>query len=238
MKPRIKPTRHAKALDVMAKAKNYNTWIYGEIKDAVGDVVLEIGCGFGNFTEYLQNVKRLVCVDLLHSCIDKVKSRMGEPEHITYLQGDFMQAATLAKLQPISFDTVVCLNVLEHIECDLEALQKMHGLLCPRGKLIIMVPAMPGLYGSMDKRLGHFRRYDRAGIEKKLRAAGFTKFTVYYFNSLGVLGWFINGRFLRRNNLSLVQTLFYDRIAIPIIAKLEKRFKPSFGMSILAVVEK
>ncbi|MBU0613836.1 class I SAM-dependent methyltransferase [Patescibacteria group bacterium] len=230
--------KHAKALDVMSKAKNYNDWIYRTIQQYIGNCVLEIGCGIGNFTLLLDKGEKVICLDLLSSCIDKAKKRLGHKNNITFIQGDFLNKTTLGQLNEFKFDTIICMNVLEHIEADVDALNKMNALLASHGRVILMVPAGQTLYGTMDQALGHIMRYNKHNLRNKLNLAGFGVLTMRYFNSLGVIGWFLNNKILRRTNLSLSQALFYDQVVIPILSKIENLISPPFGMSLLAVAEK
>lgn len=232
------PHKHANALDVMSKADNYNNWIYDKIKPFIGKSILEIGCGIGNFTKFLANADRLVCIDLLKSCIEKVSANYKSSKNISFIEGDIFNQDIINKIKDTNFDTIVCLNVLEHIKEDKEVLEACSDLLQPHGQLVLMVPAMKFMFGSIDKSIGHERRYDKKELGEKLKRAGFKITKLYYFNSLGVLGWMLNNKILRREDLSLTQTLFYDKMIIPILSKIESFVSPSFGMSLIAIAEK
>ncbi|MFA4858801.1 MAG: class I SAM-dependent methyltransferase [Candidatus Margulisiibacteriota bacterium] len=229
-----KQKKHARALDVMAQAEHYAQWIHAEFKPYLKGKILEIGCGIGTFSHLLENYAALDCVDLLPECIAAARAKIKDLSLVRFMAGDFL---TLA-LPAANYDTVICINVLEHIEPDLAALEKMRGLLAGKGNLLLMVPAFHGLYGSMDKALGHCRRYDKKELLQKLLRAGFNNVTCRYLNSLGVFGWWFNGKILRRDNLSESQAIFYDRLVIPVLAKVEKIMRPPFGMSLLIIAQK
>src|SRR5262249_9454615 len=132
-----------------------------------------------------------------------------------------------------SFDTVVCSNVLEHIEDDREALAAMREVLVPGGRVVLIVPALHALYGSIDRAIHHFRRYSRDDLTAKLEGAGLAVGHVSYFNLLGVPGWFLNARVLKRQSVPGVQARIND-LLVPWL-RLERRFGPPVGMSLLAV---
>ncbi|OGC06452.1 hypothetical protein A2230_04940 [candidate division WOR-1 bacterium RIFOXYA2_FULL_36_21] len=234
----IVPDKHAKALDVMSSAENYNNWIYQKITPYVGDTILEIGCGIGNFTKFLIKKKELTCVDMIEECISKSRRKFSNSDNINYICGDFLDEKVLNSLPQNKYDTIICLNVLEHIEKDFDALKKMFYLLKKGGNLILIVPALQQIYGSLDEALGHVRRYDRNSLKQHLKSVGFKMTALEYFNSIGIFGWYINGRVLKKKNLSLLQTLLYDKIFIPVLSRIESFLSPSFGMSLLAVSKK
>jgi SAM-dependent methyltransferase len=136
-------------------------------------------------------------------------------------------------LGPLRFDTVVCANVLEHVADDAASLRAMRAVLAPGGRVVLIVPALRALYGTIDVAIGHHRRYSRAEIDAKLRAAGLEVEHVSYFNLLGVAGWWLNARVLRRRSVPGLQARLNDRL-VPLL-RLERRLKPPIGMSLLAV---
>src|SRR6266540_2072355 len=139
-------------------------------------------------------------------------------------------------VEKYSLDTVMCLNVLEHIEDDEAVLRRFHDALSPRGRVLLIVPAMRMLYGTIDETIGHFRRYERDELSAKLRRAGFQVEEARYINLIGVPGWFLNGRLLRRKTVPGLQARLND-LLVPVL-RLERYFRPSFGMSLLAVGRK
>lgn len=112
------------------------------------------------------------------------------------------------------FETIVCSNVLEHVEDDREVLKKFCHLLPIGGKLIILVPALRVLYNTLDRELGHFRRYDRKELAQKLSGSGFRICYLKYFNLFGILGWFVNGTILRRHLLLVRQIRIFDKMVL------------------------
>ena len=102
--------------------------------------------------------------------------------------------------------------------------------------MVLLVPAVRALYGSLDRALDHYRRYSRDELLQKLRAAGFEIETSRFFNLLGVLGWYVNSRILNRTTFPPLQLALYDRL-VPLF-RLETRFRLPIGMSLIAVARK
>ena len=134
-----------------------------------------------------------------------------------------------------SFDAAVLINVLEHIEDDVGALRSVHDRLAPEGRVCVLVPAHPMLYGSLDARYRHFRRYTRSELGRKLKMAGFEPTILRYFNPVGAAGWFLVGRVVRPARLSPSSVRLTEKIAVPVGRLLERLGGPPFGQSVVAV---
>jgi hypothetical protein len=128
--------------------------------------------------------------------------------------------------------------VLEHIERDSEFLSAAHKALVANGSLLLLVPAVPAIFGSLDRAFDHFRRYTRSGLRQQLLGAGFEIERLHYLNMLGVAAWFASGRIFRRKTLGREQVRFYDQYVIPALRRIETRFHPPIGQSILAIARK
>jgi SAM-dependent methyltransferase len=133
-------------------------------------------------------------------------------------------------------DTIVCCNVLEHIENDAATLADMAAILPPGGRLVLLVPALRWLYGTLDEHLRHFRRYEKEEIEGKLAAAGFALEDCRFVNRPGILGWYLNGKILRRRVLPRGQLKAF-KLLLPLLRR-EETNPPSTGMSLLAIARK
>ncbi len=134
-----------------------------------------------------------------------------------------------------SADTVVAVNVLEHVEDDGAFLRTAHRLLSPGGHLLLYVPALPAIYGTLDEAFEHHRRYTRAGLDERLRSAGFRVLRLAYTNLPGVAAWWLSGRVLRKRTVSARDARVYDRWMIPWIAALERVWTPPAGQSLIAI---
>jgi SAM-dependent methyltransferase len=133
-------------------------------------------------------------------------------------------------------DTVVCLNVLEHIEDDLTALKNMRHLLVKGGRLLLLVPQYRWLFGSYDRHAGHVRRYNRTDLTKKLEAADFRLVRYKNFNFLAIWGWWVNSCLLKRTSLGRWQLKIYDTL-VPLLRLMEKAL-PLPGLSLICIAER
>jgi len=222
------------ALRAFALTHNYNKWIFETFKPFIGKNVLEIGSGIGNISRYLlTSCEKLIGVDTSDIFLKHLKIDYPDIE----LHNCDVAGAEILKLADRKIDTIVCINVLEHVKDDTAALRNMHELLAPEGNLLLFVPALSFLFGTIDKNVSHYRRYNRKDLTKKLEEAGFSVTKSYYSNYIGVLGWFINGRILRRKNFPILQPILFDKL-VPLIAKLEKLIKLPFGMNLTIIANK
>jgi hypothetical protein len=125
---------------------------------------------------------------------------------------------------------------LEHIEKEDRALENIFNLLEPKGRLLLFVPSHRWLYGSLDHHLSHHRRYGREELKEKLEKIGFQVILLKHFNRIGVLGWYLNSKILRRKRLPSFQLRIYN-LLVPVF-KIEGLFPLPFGTSLLAIAEK
>lgn len=219
----------------MRRLQRYNRWMWDRIRAGVGRRVLEVGAGIGNMSRLMLGSDLLVLTDVNEQYLALLRRQFGNLESVRVDCLD-LDALDPAAYRPLELDTVVCLNVLEHVGNDERALRHLHEVLVPGGRLLLLVPSLPALYGKIDVALGHFRRYDRAGLADLLRRAGFEVESLRFFNLLGVPGWFLNARILRRDAVPALQSAFYDYF-VP-LARLEDHFSLPAGMSLIAIARK
>ena len=222
-------------LQSMRRARGLNRWILDQFRPFVGQRVVEAGCGIGNFTELLLDRERLVCLDNDPLYVEMMKWRLGHLENLRALQFDLSNQSAYAAIKPERIDTIVCLNVLEHIAPDEAVLRAYYDLLEPGGHAIILVPAHPSLYGPCDAAIGHERRYTQVELHTKMQAAGFEVVSMHEFNRLGVPGWWLNKK-LGRRDLNPRQMRAFEAL-LP-IAKLLEATKLGRGLSLIGVGRK
>jgi SAM-dependent methyltransferase len=133
------------------------------------------------------------------------------------------------------YDSAVMINVLEHIPDDQAALAAIHDGLRPGGTLAVFVPAYEALYSEFDRSIGHFRRYRRSTLVQALTGAGFELVDIRYFSLPGAIAWFTIARVLNRPPTSSGITQLYDRVGIPVLRRVEGRWRPPAGQSLLAI---
>lgn len=223
-------------LNQLSETDRYNRWIYDQIEAALGRRVLEVGSGTGNITEFLLcGGREVVATDVVTSYRNELRERFGTHPHCEVGAFDLNRPAP-PQFVAEPFDTVVCLNVLEHIKDDSFALAQMKATLKDGGHLALLVPAHRVLHGAFDEAVGHYRRYSRRGLRELLERAGFTVESLRFFNAAATLPWFINGRLLRRAYLPAGQVSLADRL-VPLL-RLERLVGPPFGISLIAIARK
>lgn len=221
-------------------AKNYFQWISWIINPYLGLKMLDIGSGYGIHLEYiLPNHPNVTSIDLSYDMVSALQKKFYAYNNFDALQGDFENESNIKCLKTECFDTIVCLNVLEHMRDDVSALKRMKEILSQqKGIAVLMVPAHQWLYGSMDKQAGHFRRYSSISLGKKLQNSGFEILKLYHFNVFGVFPWFINNRILKKGlNGSGVglQIKIFDAFIVPLMKRVESKIKFPIGQSIITI---
>jgi SAM-dependent methyltransferase len=218
----------------MARLAPYNAWLDARFRSFLGNRVLEVGSGVGNQTQYFLDKDRVIASDIEPHYVRELNGKFDRRSNIRVASYRFpLDPVSREELRQERIDTVVCLNVLEHIEADAATLEDFASVLEPGGRLVLLVPAMPALYGSLDIHLNHFRRYDRAPLRELVTHAGFDVQTLRYLNRPGVFGWWLNSRVLKRRVLPRGQLAAF-RWLQPLL-RLEETSDPSFGMSLLVL---
>ncbi|HEV7503495.1 MAG TPA: glycosyltransferase [Thermoanaerobaculia bacterium] len=222
-------------LHSLEKANRFNRWMADAITPHVGARVLEIGAGIGNITSWLLPRDLYVATDINPQYLDYLKNlALGKP----YLQVDRIDLEDprcFEKWQG-AFDTVVCLNVLEHVRDPVLALRNMHSALAPGGRVVLYVPQGQGLYSSLDEVLGHRCRYEKPALTEELHTTGFELESMRDFNHFGIPGWYWNGKILKRRHFSRVQLKVFNML-VPVFRRLDSLI-PGRGLGIIAVARK
>ncbi len=212
-----------RTLEIMNKADWYNNWLLKQISKYLKGDILEVGAGMGNFTSKLSKFGNVTAIDY-------------DPEYKNANFGDIEKGRYFFNNKK-KFDTIVCMNVLEHIKNDKLALKNMLELLNLKGRLVLLVPAFEFAYSDLDKNLGHFRRYTKDSLANLLTTNGYSLMAIRYLNWLGLIGWFINGRILRQELLPEKQLGIFNIIARPLLL-VEEHVEPLFGLSVLVIAKK
>ena len=222
-------------LHSLSNTHRFNRWMADAIRPWLGDRVLEIGAGMGNLTAQLlpRAAYAITDIDPLH--LHYLTNHYAGNRNVTVRMLDVADAAHFQGLEG-RFDAVVCLNVLEHVERDAAGLQNIFAALAPGGCALVLVPRSMRLFGTLDTVLGHVRRYTRDELEQKLTAAGFTAEKIFTFNRIGVPGWWLNGRLLKRKHFGKLQLKFYDSLVW--LWRLLEPLLPWPGLSLIAVARK
>jgi SAM-dependent methyltransferase len=186
----------------------YLSWLAREIRPHLGDTVLELGAGIGNLAG------RLMSRRLLYVAAEK------DPLYLHALRNRFLRTPNV-RVQRIdpedagdfdgSFDTVLCLNVLEYVGDPRGAIESIRGCLNPGGTLVILAPQHSSLYGTLDQSMGHKRRFEREQLEQLLTGAGFQVERAYSLNKIGTPPWWIYSKLLGRVNINKVTLKAFDK---------------------------
>jgi len=213
------------------RAPRFTKWMADTIRPYLGERVLEIGAGIGNLTSNLVPRATYYASDINPQYLDRLK-KMQQTR--PYLQVQFTDATAGQTYPQQQFDTVICLNVVEHLEDDVNALRNIRSSLDDNGRAIILVPNGPGLYGSLDRVLGHFRRYTQAQLVDVCQKAGFQVLDVLKFNRIGAPGWWWNGRVLKKETFGFWQIKLLNTL-LPIVRPID-RFLPFPHLSWIVII--
>jgi len=199
-------------LDALAGAKRFNRWLAGAILPYIGKRVLETGAGIGNLTGILSpRRERYIAGDIDPEYLARLRARFQHRPKIEVRHCDLSNPVDFEALAG-TVDSVVCVNVLEHVEDEMAGLRNIYAALRPGGRAIVLVPHGQGIYGSLDKALGHFRRYSREELQSNMEQVGFRVERILDFNRISRPAWYVTGRLLRRKTISRFQLRVFDSL--------------------------
>ena len=225
-------------LENMAQAKRFNEWMFQTIRPWCNGHVLEVGSGIGNISEMIiQGGFSLTASDLRDEYCQLLEEKFkGNPNFKGVMPVDLVDPQFETKHGNLinKFDTVIALNVIEHIKEDGVAVNNIRKMLKPGGQFIILVPAFMFLYNTFDKELGHFVRYTKKTVKALLSSQQYDVVNTQYFNAVGMLGWAMNGGVLKKKIIPAGQLKVYDKL-IPIIKMIDTVTFSQFGLSVIAV---
>jgi len=226
-------------LKILRKADNFSNWMFSQIKPFLKGTILELGSGIGTYSKLV--IDNFPNNKIILSDIDK--------KYVNYLKGKFAQSnVSVFKLDitnendfrnlNCTVDSIFVLNVLEHVEDDVQVLKNCYSILNPGGKLIILVPAHKFLFNCIDKTVGHYRRYTKKEMISKVSKTKFKIKRLFYFNFLSIFGWYWNGSILKKEILNESALGLFNKL-VPILSFFEKHIlRKKLGMSLVVVLEK
>ncbi len=223
-------------------AKNYRRWILGRLAPFLGQRIVEVGAGDGSFSELLLERKPQSLIALepsanMYPLLTK-KIEQIDPDHIVRaIQSTLADAATWHS-EAEGPDSIVYINVLEHVEDDQTELRMAHSVLASGGRLLVFVPAHEWLMSRFDRKLGHFRRYTRESLTEKFKAAGFTIRFSAYFDLLGILPWWLKYRILQSDQMETSLVRAFDRCGVPLSRAFDSITNFRIGKNVIIVGEK
>jgi SAM-dependent methyltransferase len=219
----------------LERARRFNRWMADAVRPHIGSRVLEIGAGIGNLTNWLLPRQRYVASDINPNYLHYLHNgAVGKP-YLEVQRVDLEDPASFSSLQG-QFDTVVCLNVLEHVKDPEQSLRNLFSALEPGGRLVLYVPQGQRLYSTLDEALAHRCRYSVAMLRDELLRNGFEVESLRQFNRASVPAWWWNGKVLHRRNFSRLQLKAFDW-SVPLVRRLDGLL-PWRGLGIVAVARR
>lgn len=225
------------------KIPQYSKWMFRQYSDYIGRRVLDVGAGVGTMMEYYIDDKELVVgIDIFEDQITLLKQRFDD-KNLKAFCYDIM-VDDLTELKKYHFDTVICINVLEHLYDDHLAIGRMNELIDEGGKIIIIVPAFQKLFSHMDTNAGHYRRYDRGRLVQLGKENNLKIIQNKYFNILGIIPYYTSGlRGEKKKNKTFSTGLktwnsFVYNCASKIMSPIENCISVPAGLSEIIILEK
>ncbi len=230
-------------LEALADLPRYHRWILKTFQPFLQGRSLEIGAGIGNFaSRYIHQVEESVLLEPAKNLVPQLEARFDSQSNVQVVPGlleDWCENRLSISAPPLaSFDTIVLVNVLEHVEDHLAMVQTIHDLLRPGGSMLLFVPAVRWLYGTLDRKVHHYRRYTRSGIRRLCKATDLDLVHLRYFDVLGVLPWLLSGRVLKQNEFNPLMARIYDRLIVPVGSFLERWLSAPIGKNLICVARR
>jgi SAM-dependent methyltransferase len=231
-----------KDLEAMSFAENYHRWILQIFGPYLGKRLVEVGAGNGAMSELLleHDVESLALVEPAREMFDMLEARTENFNVATRIEtyNDVFANVAAQIKENTNPDSIIYVNVLEHIEDDAAELEIIRTFLPNGGRVFIFVPALSWLYSNLDRDIGHFRRYSKKELESKCEGAGFKIVKSGYFDLFGILPWWVKYRLFKSAKLERGAVKFYDRLVVPGIKVAESALRPPIGKNIFLIAEK
>ncbi|MEX1053813.1 MAG: class I SAM-dependent methyltransferase [Nitrosopumilaceae archaeon] len=226
-------------LETAIQRKNFTKWVYEVIFSGLKGDILEVGSGLGTFSEHVIRDfpdSAITLSDISSSYIQNLKERFSG-KNVTVYKLDLNVQEDYENIGYEKFDSIIAINVLEHVKNDELALQQLYKMLRKNGTLIILVPANKFLYNVIDKSIDHWRRYTKKELETKIKNTKFSVEKMFSFNMLGVVGWYVNGTLCKKVIINKKASKVFDRL-VPAMKIVEKILQRKIGLSIICYAKK
>ena len=225
----------ASTLAELTAIPRFNRWMAEVIRPYVGDRVLEVGAGLGSLTESLLPRLRFTATDVSPHYVEALRRFTQERNYLDVRPLDITESDDFYDLLG-GYDTVICLNVLEHIEDHDKAVRNMRSALSDSGRMIVLVPQNPARFGSLDELVGHQRRYTRKSLGDVLANNGLEVEQLFDFNRATVPGWWWNGQVRKKRSFDPTELKLVDRFTW--LMRIAEPLLPWSGNSLIAVARR
>jgi 2-polyprenyl-3-methyl-5-hydroxy-6-metoxy-1,4-benzoquinol methylase len=231
-------------LEIISENSRFNNWMYGHIKAGLKEKmgnILEVGSGLGTISEKIIHDMgpsvHITLTDVSVTYVQSLKIKYSSFKNVSVSRMDLNNKEEYSKIGYEKYDTIVAINVLEHVRDDLLALHEIYKMLKKDGILIILVPCHKFLYNVIDKNIGHFRRYTKKELCDKVKETNFTILSMHYFNAAGVVGWYFSGNMLKSAEISPTASRWFDRL-VPVLDYLDRITFNRIGLSLICHLKK
>jgi SAM-dependent methyltransferase len=221
----------SETLESLTSAVRYHAWLTSLASPFLGDDPIELGSGLGGYAQ-----------TWLNNGLERIRVTERDPARLAVLRQRFAGDSRVRiddfdvfRAPPADHSCFVAYNVLEHIEDDVGVLRATQRLVRVGGAVVMLVPAFPFATGRFDRDVGHVRRYTKRTLRDAYERAGLLVEDLYYLNAPGLIAWFIGMRLLRMTPRDGVSVRFWDRLIVPVARRVESRWRPPFGQSVVAV---
>lgn len=231
-------------LEIFSENYRFNDWMFRQVNKGLRDKngsILEVGSGLGTFSEKIvQDMSpnsKIMLTDISDSYLLRLNEKYSSHKNVSVNRLDLNNIDDYRNIGYEQFDSIIALNVLEHIKDDLFALQELYKMLKKDGILVILVPCHKFLYNVIDINVGHHRRYDKKELLDKIKMTQFNVERMFYFNVLGIVGWFFNGNLCKHPKINRTVSKWFDRL-VPLLTYFERMTFNRVGLSLICYLKK
>lgn len=227
-------------LEIISSSLQFNNWIYEKIVARLRGRILELGSGLGVFSEKMvSDIKtpEIILTDKSLSYLNNLEKKFANKTNVTVNKLDLECIADYQEIGYDKFDTIIAINVLEHVKNDEFVFEQLYRMLKKNGTIILLVPSYKFLYNHIDLAIGHERRYTKKELKTKIDKYQFIIEEIQSFNLAGLLGWYVNGNLLQNSVISTPAVTLFDRL-VPFWKLLDHITFNKIGLSIICYLRK
>ena len=229
-----------KNLEIISSSCQFNNWIYEKVIGRVCGSILELGSGLGVFSEKIvhdMSTSEIILTDKSLSYLNNLEKKFSNRTNVTVNKLDLECITDYQQIGYNKFDTIVAINVLEHVKNDALVFEQLYKMLRKNGTIILLVPSYKFLYNHIDLEIGHYRRYTKKELHTKIQKSQFVIEKIQFFNLAGILGWYVNGNLLQKSGLSTEAMILFDHL-VPLWKFLDCITFNKIGLSIICYLSK